>query len=185
MDAYILFFNIFDGINYSIRMKRLLLFSSMTVLFIGLTSLAPSAKFKYTSSEGKASIVFPYEITTSEKSGDSYRSVSTQAMNNELLFYFTYTIHESELSENEALAQVSLDSFIEGLNGKVSKQSVWTVRKQKGLQAKLSVDANGLIGEYRVVLIGQIQYQIAVVGKFEGWNQKEADSFFNSFKVKK
>ena len=166
-------------------MKRVIFSSSLVLLFIGITSLAPSTQFKYSSSEGKLSIVFPDKFTTEENVGDQYKTIKTQALYNDILFFVAYTVHTTELTDNEGLTKVSLDSFIGGLEANVTKESMWKVRKNKGLQASFNIVSQGLKGEYRIVLIGQIQYQIAVVGAEDAWSQTLADSFIKSCKITK
>lgn len=166
-------------------MKRILFSSALFVLFVGMTSLAPTAKFKYTSAEGKVSAVFPGEFTTSEEVQETYKTVKTQAMVDDMVFFVAYTIHEIEMTDVDELTRVSVDAFIEGLVGTVTEDATWKVKKNNGLQAKFAVEESGLVGEYRVVIIGQIQYQITAVAPKDSWDAKKASAFFKSFKVTK
>lgn len=166
-------------------MKRILLSSALLVLLIGITSLAPSAKVKYSSSEGKLSAIFPGEFSTSEDVQDTYKSVKTQAMADDMVYFVAYTIHDIEMTDVDELTQVSVEAFAEGLEGEVTSQTAWKVNKSNGLQAQIEVKGSSLKGEYRVVIIGQIQYQITAIAPVDSWDAKKASKFFKSFKVKK
>lgn len=166
-------------------MKRILFSSTLLVLLIGITSLAPAAKFKYASTEGKVSATFPAEFSTSEDLQDTYKSVKTQAMDGDMVFFVAYTVHDIDMTEVDELTKVSVDAFVEGLQGEVTSQAAWKVNKSNGIQAKIEVKNQSLIGEYRVVIIGQIQYQITAIAPEDSWDSKKAGKFFKSFKVKK
>lgn len=166
-------------------MKRILFGSALFLLFIGITSLAPSTKVKYSSSEGKLSAVFPGEISTSEDVQDTYKSVKTQAMVDDMVYFVAYTIHDMEMTNVDELTQVSVDAFAEGLEGEVTSQTAWKVNKSNGLQAQIEVKGSSLKGEYRAVIIGQIQYQITAIAPTDSWDPERANKFFKSFKVKK
>lgn len=165
-------------------MKKIVFGSTLMLLFVVLTSLVPAEKFKYTSEEGKVSVIFPGEFATTIKNDDSFKTVKTQAMFNDVVFFVSYTIHEEKLEDGPELSKVSLDSFIEALNATDVQESPWHVRKKEGLQATFKVAENNLKGDYRVVLIGQTQYQITAVGSEQNWDQKVIDKFMKSFKVK-
>lgn len=166
-------------------MKRLIFASFLLVLLVGVTSLAPAPKYKYSSEEAKLKVTFPAEFKTTEKIKDSYRSKSTQAVYEDMVLFVSYTMHDSEMTDKKELTQVSLDAFTEGLDAEITEQSDWNVKKHEGVKAKLEVSSNGLMGEYRVVIIGQIQYQITAVSAKDTWNDKVAQKFFKSFKVKR
>ncbi|NOQ73858.1 MAG: hypothetical protein GQ574_17760 [Crocinitomix sp.] len=168
-------------------MKKIIFQSALLLIIVSISSaaLAQSTKAKYFSSEAKLSVTFPSKFETTEDVKEAFKSVKTQVMVNGALYYVSYSVHKNDLSKNESLAKVSLDSFIETLNGKVTKEAIWKVRKKNGLQALFNVTEGELKGEYRVVIIGQIQYQIAVVAPKESWDEKVTKKFFKSFKVKK
>lgn len=170
----------------SITMKRIIFSSALLLLLVGVTSLAaPSTKVKYSSSEAKLSVTFPGEFTTTEKVDESYRSSKTMANIEGVVYYVSYTIHDNDMADGESLAKVSLDAFVNGLEGEVTEESRWVVNKNNGFQAKLKVVEKDLVGEYRVVIMNQIQYQITVLAPEGLWDSKKAKKFFKSFKVSK
>lgn len=166
-------------------MKRIIYSSTLLLLLVSVTSLTPSVKVKYSSSEAKLSITFPGDFETTEQFKESYKSVKTQAVVDGVIYFSIYTVHDNEMSDPEALAKVSLDAFNDGLDGEITEESTWKVNKQNGLQAMIKVPGQDLVGEYRVVILDQIQYQITVVAPEESWDAKKAKKFFKSFKVKK
>ncbi|PHR33231.1 MAG: hypothetical protein COA38_05085 [Fluviicola sp.] len=166
-------------------MKNIIFSSVLLLLLVGVTSLAPSTKVKYSSSEAKLSVTFPGEFTTTEKVKEAYRSSKTMANVGGVVYFVSYTIHDIDMADGESLAKVSLDAFINGLEGEITEESRWVVNKNNGFQAKLKVAGKDLVGEYRVVLINQIQYQITVIAPEGSWDNKKAKKFFKSFKVAK
>ena len=165
-------------------MKKIIFKLSFVAFLFIMQSFTP-VKMKYISSEAKLSITFPTTYETINKNGDGYSSVETQGNLNDQLFMASYQIHKVQMTEHEAMAIVSLESFNEALGGKITKQSTWMVNKNRGVQASIDIPASNLKAEYKVVLIGQIQYQVVVISEASIWNQANADKFFKSFKVKK
>jgi hypothetical protein len=166
-------------------MKRLTLMSVLVLLLIGASSLAPATKYKYTSDEAKLSVTFPAEFSVSEETKEKYTSVQVQAISDEMVFMVIYTVHTEDISESAELSEISFDAFMDGLEGTPKVKSPWKVKKYSGLQSTFEVPSKDLVGDYRVVLIGQIQYQITAVSEKKSWDEKKAKKFFKSFKVKK
>lgn len=150
-----------------------------------LASFAPPTKVKYATKEGKFSITFPTTYESQDMSTDSYVSIQTQANLDEQLFFVTYNIHNSELTDHEGLAQTSLESFSGAMNGTITSQNDWMVKKNRGVKARIDIEGLGLVADYGVVLVGQIQYQVAVVSATDKWNQARSDAFFKTFKLAK
>lgn len=160
------------------------IFNSFLVLFVFvLASFAPSTEFTYTSIDGKFSITFPAAHESVSKKTENLTTVKTQATFEDQLYLVSYTIHKVKMMDRESLAASSLESFNEAVGGTITKQAKWAIKKHKGLQADIQIPAKNLIAEYRVILIGQIQYQITVFSESTNWNQLNADKFIESFKV--
>lgn len=166
-------------------MKNPIVKISMFAFLFLLASFAPPAKIKYVTTEGKLMITFPASYDSQDMSTDDYTSIQTKAELEEQLFFVTYNIHQSELTDHEALAETSLNSFAEAMGGTITTQNTWQVKKNKGLKARIDIESLDLIADYGVVLVGQIQYQVAVVSGTAQWNQARSDAFFKSFKLKK
>lgn len=170
-------------------MTKNLIKTTLVAIFIGITAISFSQKMeKYTSVEGKFTAVLPIDegkIEEVEELVDDYKIVKLQTINNGTVFFISYTIHEIELVDSEELELVSVDSFMEGIGGEIIESKNWIVSKQSGIKTSFKSIENGIVGEYSVIIIGQIQYQLAVVGAAENWDQKVADNVFKSFKIKK
>ncbi|MDG1333200.1 MAG: hypothetical protein P8P74_12775 [Crocinitomicaceae bacterium] len=166
-------------------MKRIIFGSALLILLIGVTSLAPSQKHKYKSKEAKLSVTFPAEFETSTETKSNYTSVKTQAIVDEMIFLLIHSEHESDVSDHEGLAEISLNAFMDGIGTTPTEKSKWLVKKNSGLKATFDVEDKDLVGDYRVILVGQIQYQITAVAPKSAWDEEKAMKFFKSFKVKK
>ena len=83
------------------------------------------------------------------------------------------------------MADISVDTFGKAINATSSSKTEWNVGDYKGLTAIYELDESNVKVEYRVILIGQIQYQIIYLAAKENYNEKVAGKFFNSFKLKK
>lgn len=168
-------------------MKKTFLRALLLLLFIGTTSIASAQKQKYTSTEGKMSVTFPAgsSFETSESDLDNTKTVKTAAQSNKVVFFVSYTIHETVMPEDEDLTQVSVDAFIKALNASITKQSDWKVGKNIGVKVELVVEENNLVGDYRVIMVGQYQYQITAMGSKSDWDQAVVNKFMKSFKLKK
>jgi hypothetical protein len=165
-------------------MKNSIFSVSLIAFVFVLTSFAPAAKIKYTSAEGKLSMKFPVAFKSVTKEAEDHKSVETQASFEDQLYFVSYTIHKVKMENHESLAATSLESFNEAMSGTITKQATWAIKKHKGLQADIEIPGNNMRVEYRVLLIGQIQYQIVVISEVAKWNQLRADEFIKSFKVK-
>ena len=165
-------------------MKNSIVIVSLSISLF-LLSFAPPSKMKYTSKEGKLMVTFPNEYKTEDKNTEAYSSKETKATLDGQLFFVTYNIHNVKLTNHESLAKTSLESFVEAIGGTITSQNVWIINNNNGLKARLKIEKNDLIAEYGVVLVGDIQYQVAVVSETAKWNQARSDAFFKSFKLKK
>lgn len=166
-------------------MKRIILGCALFVLLISVTSLTPATKHTYTSEEANFSITFPTKFESSEEVDDDFRSVKTQCISDDMIYLAIYSVHEEDISGSKELTNISMRAFLEGLGATADSESTWKVGKYKGLKSTFEVSSGNLVGEYRVVLIGQIQYQITSVAPKNVWDKKEAKKFLKSFKVRK
>ncbi len=155
------------------------------ILFIASSFTTASKGYKYSSNEGKYSISFPGTFEESKSQNENSISVKVSATVGQSTYFTSHTVHTVEMTDNQMLAEVSLDSFTESLGGSITKKSDWVIKKHKGLKASIDIPQYDAKAEYQIVIIGQIQYQIVAVAPTSSWDQKSADAFFKSFKVKK
>jgi hypothetical protein len=156
-----------------------------TLLFL-FTSFAPSPKgFPYQSEEGKLSVVFPGDFTTERTEGNNNYTVKTTCTYNNQTYFVSYTMHSLELTDPLDLAETSYDSFITALKGVMISKAEWTVKEHKGIKAMIDLPENSSKLDYRVIIVGNIQYQLIALAANIDYNEKDAESFFKSFKIEK
>lgn len=80
------------------------------------------------------------------------------------------------------LAQTSLNTFAEEVGGKVIHETDYHYDDYKGRSAEIEMEEEGATLYYKVILVGQIQYQMVVVTQ-SGDVTKQKDKFFNSFRI--
>lgn len=167
--------------NYAKQAITLILFLlivSFNYSFAGI--LKDGGSFPFETSEGKAYIVFPCNYTITDDIQDESATYKIQASCDDNLFFFAYTIHENEMTDHYEMAKVSIDSFHGVVGGEITSQEDFMIGDYKGVKAVISNP--GITMYYRVVLVGQIQYQI-VVADATGNIDKEMEDFFASFQL--
>lgn len=137
----------------------------------------------YAPAESKQSIEFPAAFTEETTEGEAQKTSKATCEVEGQTFYFGYTIHEVELEDHQELAQISLDSFLKVIDGKMITQWEWELDGNYGLKAVFIFGEGTLVMEYRTILKGQIQYQALVYAPINGYNNESADAFFNSFQL--
>ena len=168
-------------------MSRQLLTMSLLlcVAFFSIAFAPDAKKYPYTSVEGKMSIKFPAAYEVDSNPSGKVTTVKITTTLNEQTFFASYSLHETEDMDHEKMAKVSLQSFSERVGGEITEESVWQVKKDKGVKAVIDMAEQESKVQYQVILVGNIQYQIVVVASYDAWDQKAADKFFKSFKIKK
>lgn len=167
-------------------MKKTTILLLISLFVLISVAFAPTAKgYKYSSAEGKMTVTFPAAFETEVNSQNDIETTKITAIVDEQTFFAAYTLHQTELEDQIMLAQIALDSFSETLNGNILQQSAWKIKKNEGVQAVLNLDEQDAKIQYRVIMIGNLQYQLVVIAANSSFDQKAADSFFKSFKVKK
>lgn len=167
-------------------MKRLLTAALIAFYLVstGVQGSSPAVPgwTKYRNDEGKVSIKFPaeFDVTVEEsETATTYQIISELGKD---VFMLSFTFHETEMDDPYNLAQVSLESFNEAVGGELVKETDYKYEDYKGREAIVDLSDAGATVYYRVVIIGQIQYQLAVVDH-SGNILDEKDKFFNSFSV--
>jgi hypothetical protein len=161
--------------------------TALFFLFIGFTCLHPSIgdSETFSSKEGKFKVTFPstYEETVSES--EDQKTVKINCVKGERIMFASYTLHEIEITDHKDMAEVSLDSFVEVLNGSLISKSEWKVKGNLGLQSVMTFESKEKIIkiEYRVVLVGQLQYQFVFIAPADDYDTKMAAKFFKSFQI--
>lgn len=153
--------------------------------FLLLTAFAPPKKYAYKSEEGKCAVTFPGEFTTDTEMGEDAKTVKTMCTFDGITFFASYSIHKVEITDQEEMAEVSCDSFKEAVSGQLLSKSEWNIDDHSGLMAVLDLSENQAKLEYRVILVGDIQYQLVAMAPYADYNDKLITKFFKSFKLLK
>jgi len=167
-------------------MKRFA-FPILSILLICIVAVNPADAISqtYKSSEGKFKVKFPgaIDIKEEEKEKSTTKKISCNENNN--AYFVNWTEHKITMKDQKKMAEVSLDSFLKSLGGSVSNKEDWNLKKYVGRKAKISLEEEKAVVHYRVILVGQNQYQVIVTAKKKDFDAKAAEKFFKSFKVTK
>lgn len=146
------------------------------------TIILPDSWHKYTSEDGKMSISFPSKPEESVTDNEMITTIKLSSEYNQKTYFVGLTTHKNSLEEEspQELARVSLDAFTESTKGAITSESVFKYKKNEGLQADIKLDGGYL--KYKVILIGQHQYQLVVISENDNFG-KDTEKFFKSFKV--
>lgn len=158
-----------------------------TTLFIIFSVSLSSQSYaqKLESPEGKFSVQFPCTYKTESTEGDVQTTHKYTCDKDNVTFFVGYTVHEIDIIEHEELAQVSVDSFLEAVDGEKVSQEEWKVRKNPGLKAVMTINEGAVLVNYQVVLVDHLQYQLVVLAAKDDFDERAAQKFFKSFKLEK
>lgn len=163
--------------------------SALLFLFILFNSPQPSniGSETYSSIEGKFKVTFPdtYEEVVSES--EDQKTVKINCVQGEHIMFASYTLHETAITDHQDMAEVSMESFVEAVGGKLLSRSEWKVKGNSGLQSVMNIESDEKIIkiDYRVVLVGQLQYQLVFISPSDDYDIKMAAKFFKSFQITK
>jgi hypothetical protein len=155
------------------------------VLFILTIPMAYAQKnYPYDSNEGKFSIEFPGEFTVDREDKDKVSTIKINCDYEGQTYFASYSLHKIEMVDHEEMAEVSFDSFHAAVGGEVLMKDEWKVDGNTGLMAEIDLAENSVTITYRVILVGNIQYQLIVMAEYSDYDKKLANKFFKSFELK-
>lgn len=146
-----------------------------------LSDPATPAKFKYESEKFKVSISFPVAYTESEEPTEHGVTLKVLATKDDNSFFLGVTLHETEMTGHKDLAAVSLESFTNTLQGTEVMRQTYKKGSHEGLDATIQIPDKGAWVFYRVILVGQFQYQVVSIQNSEV-QTKDTKKFMKSFK---
>ncbi len=169
---------------FNIQSPFFLLFFS----FFLLTSFSPSEKVKwkkYSSTKYQFKVKFPAAVDESISEEDGITTLKLNSKINKNAFLFYCTEHTTPLAniDSKSLAEEALKGFSSALGAKKIDSSDWSYKGHAGKQASFS--NNEIRVDYRVVIIGQNQYQAMVTSRKTDFKNDLAQKFFKSIKIKK
>jgi hypothetical protein len=159
--------------------------SSLLLLsvFIITAAFAPAKKAVYENEEAKFSVTFPGEYTTETEKGENVTTVKIICTYENQTYFASYSLHELTITDHMEMAEVSYDSFKEAVGGQTLSRSEWDIDNHKGLRSVMDLTESGVKLEYRVILLGNIQYQLVAMAANADYDEKAAAKFFKSFKL--
>ena len=157
----------------------------LILLLLSVSYTQAQKSVAYKSEEGKFSIKFPGEFKENITEKESAKTVKIQCELEKSNYFASYSLHKVDIDDPLEMAEVSLESFTEAIHGVVVTRTEWKIKKNEGLKALIDLPDNGAKLEYRVILVGNIQYQLIVIAVDGAIDKKKANAFFKSFKLKK
>jgi len=139
--------------------------------------------YTYLSEEGKVRINFPAEYAEEVKANNPNAPRKISARYNNVDYILSYTIHETPIVMHSEMAKVSVESFVEALGGELVMNKAYTYKGNTGQSALIMLKNGQLTVNYRVILVGQIQYQVIVVSPTASQDIKTLNKFLKSFKL--
>tara|TARA_R110000796_G_scaffold252637_1_gene389656 strand:+ start:94135 stop:94653 length:519 start_codon:yes stop_codon:yes gene_type:complete len=143
-----------------------------------------SVEKKYSAEKGKIGITMPGDYSVSESESESVTTTKVTSTIGDVTYLFSWTLHSAVLEDSKGLADVSLESFNEQVQGEILTQSIYKYGRNEGKSATVSLAEGQVNCFYRVILIDQYQFQMVVVTSDKELNNV-GKRFLNSFKYKK
>lgn len=152
------------------------------------TQVLKTVEYKYESAEFNISIVFPmaFEETLGQKEveGKIQKKTSVKGSDGSGHYLASVTKHVVQMRNHVEMADISMNAFVETTKGEIKTQAAFMYKEHEGRDAVIYLPAQQSYVHYRVILIGDYQYQIVVVSDIES-RSKAISDFFNSFKTLK
>lgn len=155
----------------------------LLMLFSGQIMLGQESR-KFNSVEGKCSITFPGEYDIEKEETEHAMVVKIICNKDNRTYFLSYSLHKNELVDHEEMAEVSYDSFVEAVAGEARSKSEWVVQGHQGLKSLIDMPASQALVDYRVVLVGDIQYQLAAIATYDNYDEALFEDFSESFEIK-
>ncbi len=144
------------------------------------------AEYIYKSADFNVSIAFPmlYNELPEDKEidGKIQKSIQVSGRDSSGTYLLSITKHVMELEDHLNLAIESLEEFAAALESDIVSQKSFTYKSHEGKEALIYIESQNLYVNYRVILIGNYQYQTIVIAEYE-IKSKSINNFYNSFKT--
>lgn len=144
----------------------------------------PTPKFKFKSSEYKCSIVFPIPFVESMSENEDSKTLKLKAQSSDVTYFFGASRHINPMFDHKEMAAISLQAFTEALNGTEQSREIFKKGAHEGFDAVVYLTESNTWVFYRVILVGQFQYQV-VVTQPGAELSKTGKKFIRSFRFRK
>jgi hypothetical protein len=141
-----------------------------------------NSKFPCVLDNGNISITFPGEFKQTVKEKENATTTKASCTLDGLTYFIGWTLHRIEMTEHEKMAEVSLTEFNRAAGGEIIEEKAYKYKKHIGRSAKIQIGDKGF-ALYKVVLIGQNQFQLVVASNDDNFGST-SKKFFKSFKYK-
>ena len=163
-------------------------FALILVLAFVLPNLVSAQKgYIFTSKEADCKITFPAEPEyKKEESEEGILYKATLEFEGQQYIFKAYTFRTNINLKNanqETLAKASMDGFTNGIKATSVYRKTWPYRGNLGLQAEIKAPDYLNTVYYKVIVIGQTRYEIAVLRAKGKLNNGGKNKFMNSFKL--
>lgn len=166
-------------------MKKFILLFAIAVLIPNF--LVAQKGHIFLCKEADCKITFPVEPEyKKEESEDGILYKATLEFEGQQYIFKAYTFRTNINLKNanqETLAKASMDGFTNGIKATSVYRKTWPFRGNIGLQAEIKSPEYQNTVYYKVIVIGQNRYEIAVLRAKGKLNNGGKNKFMNSFKL--
>lgn len=161
---------------------KILPFLVSVMLIIIAQQASAQGYYVYTSKEANCSVTFPGEFEEEKVDSEEATTMKVVCNKDGFTYLMSYSLHKNTMVDHEEMADISYDSFLETVAGNAESKKTWKVDGHKGVKATIDMTQNGAMVEYRVVLVGDIQYQLAAMALYDTYDEELAREFCESFR---
>ena len=139
----------------------------------------------YSPAMGKCSINFPEKYVDTEKvSEDGMNTAFAKAKKDDQVFVFKCVEHRDAIKSKDPknFLEISALGLAKAMEGTQVKKETFKFKNYDGLETYVTVSSKKVYIFYRVLLVGNIQYQFFVITPSSS-KTTEINNFFDSFKL--
>jgi hypothetical protein len=135
----------------------------------------------YAPREGRFSINFPEGYTITADSGQDAITIKAECYSENEYYLASYTKLPAVLEETKELTQLSLEFFKEAVQARELTKEEWNIEGHSGLAAYLIMTEEEARIVYRVIIAGDILYQLAYLADTNVFSKENAIAFISTF----
>ncbi len=130
-------------------------------------------------------IKFPGMPTNTFKNTPDGIKFTTYAQYGQSTYILKVTDLKTEPSDKTGRAKKRIHSMATKFKGKVSEEQDWLLGTKKGISARINIAEEGkpeMLMMIKVIVVGNIQYEVSAMMPLEIYDPKFDDHFMNSFR---
>lgn len=156
----------------------------LVLIVCGSLSSALAGGSLYRSDDGRMSIKFPTQWDEEVSKGEQVNTYKITAKSNGQTFLVNRTVHKVDLEAGIDFAKISLDAFVDVLEGKIVSQDPISKGRHSGYDAQIEIPNTTAVVQYQVFVVQQVQYQVVFISENPDYDSKIVSRYFKSFKLK-